>query len=62
MPNIIIAISLFYLYAKMGLVGTNIGLILGHTVLAIPYVVIQGKARWLQEDVLEYVRQRRDAA
>ena len=40
MPNIIIAISLFYLYAKMGLVGTNIGLILGHTVLAIPYVVI----------------------
>lgn len=39
-PNIIIAISLFYLYAKMGLVGTNIGLVLGHTVLAIPYVVI----------------------
>ena len=40
MPNIIIAISLFYLYAKLGLVGTNIGLIMGHTVLAIPYVVI----------------------
>ena len=40
MPNIIIAIALFYLYAKLGLVGTNIGLILGHTVLAIPYVVI----------------------
>ena len=40
MPNIIIAVALFYLYAKLGLVGTNIGLILGHTVLAIPYVVI----------------------
>ena len=40
MPNIIIAVALFYLYAKMSLVGTNIGLILGHTVLAIPYVVI----------------------
>ncbi len=40
MPNIIIAVALFYLYAKLGLVGTNIGLILGHTILAIPYVVI----------------------
>jgi ABC-type spermidine/putrescine transport system permease subunit II len=40
MPNIIIAVALFYLYAKLGLVGTNIGLIFGHTVLAIPYVVI----------------------
>jgi ABC-type spermidine/putrescine transport system permease subunit II len=40
MPNIIIAVALFYLYAKLGLVGTNFGLILGHTVLAIPYVVI----------------------
>jgi ABC-type spermidine/putrescine transport system permease subunit II len=40
MPNIIIAVALFYLYAKLGLVGTNMGLILGHTILAIPYVVI----------------------
>lgn len=39
-PHIIIAVSLFYLYAKLGLVGTTIGLVLGHTVLAIPYVVI----------------------
>jgi ABC-type spermidine/putrescine transport system permease subunit I len=39
-PNIIIAVSLFYLYARLGLVGTTIGLALGHTVLAIPYVVI----------------------
>jgi ABC-type spermidine/putrescine transport system permease subunit I len=39
-PNIIIAVSLFYLFARLGLVGTTVGLILGHTVLAIPYVVI----------------------
>ena len=39
-PNIIIAVSLFYLYSKLGLTGTTLGLILGHTILAIPYVVI----------------------
>ena len=39
-PNIIIAVSLFYLYSKLGLTGTTVGLILGHTILAIPYVVI----------------------
>ena len=39
-PNIIIAVSLFYLFSKLALVGTTTGLVLGHTVLAIPYVVI----------------------
>jgi len=39
-PHIIIAVSLFYLYSKLSLVGTTIGLVLGHTVLAIPYVVV----------------------
>ena len=39
-PNIIIAVSLFYLFSKLALVGTITGLVLGHTVLAIPYVVI----------------------
>ncbi len=39
-PNIIIAVSLFYLYSKLGLTGTTLGLVLGHTILAIPYVVI----------------------
>jgi ABC-type spermidine/putrescine transport system permease subunit I len=39
-PHIIIAVALFYLYSKMALVGTTIGLVLGHTVLAIPYVVV----------------------
>src|SRR5205085_479003 len=38
--GVIIAVALFYLYARIGLVGTALGLILGHTVLAIPFVVI----------------------
>jgi putative spermidine/putrescine transport system permease protein len=40
LPRIIIAVALFYLYARLGLVGTILGLVLGHTVLAVPYVVI----------------------
>ncbi|MCP5151908.1 MAG: ABC transporter permease subunit [Chromatiales bacterium] len=39
-PHIIIAVSLFYLYAKLSLVGTVTGLVIGHTVIAIPYVVV----------------------
>ena len=39
-PHIIIAIALFYLYAQLGLVGTTIGLILGHTVISVPFVVV----------------------
>lgn len=40
LPHIIVAVGLFYLYAKVGLVGTNIGLILGNTIFSLPYVVI----------------------
>jgi ABC-type spermidine/putrescine transport system permease subunit II len=40
LPRIIIAVGLFYLYARIGLVGTMLGLVLGHTILAVPYVVI----------------------
>jgi putative spermidine/putrescine transport system permease protein len=40
LPRMIIAVALFYLYARIGLVGTSFGLVLGHTVLAVPYVVI----------------------
>jgi putative spermidine/putrescine transport system permease protein len=39
-PRKIIAVALFYSYARIGLVGSSIGLVLGHTVLAIPFVVI----------------------
>lgn len=39
-PRMIIAVALFYLYARVGLIGTPLGLVLGHTILAIPYVVV----------------------
>lgn len=39
-PRIVIAVGLFYLFARLGLNGTDLGLIIGHTVLAIPYVVV----------------------
>jgi putative spermidine/putrescine transport system permease protein len=39
-PRMIIAVALFYLYARVGLVGSALGLVLGHTVLAVPYVVV----------------------
>lgn len=39
-PRIIIAVGLFYFFANIGLVGTALGLVLGHTVVAVPYVVM----------------------
>ena len=39
-PRMIIAVGLFYLFARMGLIGSALGLILGHTVVAVPYVVM----------------------
>lgn len=39
-PRIIIAVGMFYVFARLGLVGTSIGLILGHTVVCVPYVVL----------------------
>jgi putative spermidine/putrescine transport system permease protein len=39
-PRIVIALGLFYLYGRLHLSGTDLGLVIGHTVLAIPYVVI----------------------
>lgn len=39
-PTIILAIALYYLFASYGLIGTRTGLVLAHTVLAVPYVVV----------------------
>jgi ABC-type spermidine/putrescine transport system permease subunit II len=39
-PRMIIAVGLFYLFARVGLVGSSFGLMLGHTVIAVPYVVM----------------------
>lgn len=39
-PHIITALAVFYLFSRIGLAGTNTGLVLAHTILAIPYVVV----------------------
>jgi putative spermidine/putrescine transport system permease protein len=39
-PGIIVAIGSYFVYAQYGLVGNPIALILGHSCLAIPFVVI----------------------
>ncbi len=39
MPVIIVAIGVYYAFAKYGLVGTPLGLVLAHTCLAVPFVV-----------------------
>ena len=40
LPRMVIAVSLFYLTARMHIVGTDLALVIGHTVIALPYVVI----------------------
>jgi putative spermidine/putrescine transport system permease protein len=39
MPVIIVAIGVYYAFARYGLVGTPAGLILAHTCMAVPFVV-----------------------
>jgi putative spermidine/putrescine transport system permease protein len=39
-PVVIFAVAIFYAFASVGLVGTYLGMILAHTVLALPFVVI----------------------
>jgi putative spermidine/putrescine transport system permease protein len=37
-PSIVIAIALFYLFARISLVASDLGIIIGHTVIAMPVV------------------------
>jgi putative spermidine/putrescine transport system permease protein len=39
-PIIIVAVATFFFYARLGLAGTFVGLVLAHTALALPFVVI----------------------
>jgi putative spermidine/putrescine transport system permease protein len=39
-PNIVTAVALFYVFAHLGLIATNLGIALGHTVIAMPLVFI----------------------
>lgn len=39
-PNIVIGVSLFYVFASVGLVATDTGIVLGHTLSALPIVFV----------------------
>ena len=39
-PTVILAIAVYFLFARLGLVGTVSGLVLAHVVLAIPFVIV----------------------
>ena len=39
-PNIVIGVSLFYVLAKVGLIATDTGIVLGHTLSAMPVVFV----------------------
>lgn len=43
-PNIFIAVGLFFLFSRIGIAGTTLAVILGHTVIVIPYVVVTVRA------------------
>ncbi|MBN9408470.1 MAG: ABC transporter permease [Burkholderiales bacterium] len=39
-PNIILAVGIFYVYARAGVLGSLPGLVAAHTMLALPFVVL----------------------
>jgi putative spermidine/putrescine transport system permease protein len=43
-PVIVTAVSVYGLYARLGLIGTRQGLVLAHTILALPFVIINVSA------------------
>lgn len=43
-PGIIVAVGVYFFYARIGLVGSPLGLVLAHTCLAVPFVVINVSA------------------
>lgn len=40
LPHVVFAVSAFYFYSRQGIAGTYTGVIVGHTALALPFVVI----------------------
>jgi putative spermidine/putrescine transport system permease protein len=40
LPQIITAVALYIAFARVGLLGTFMGLVIGHIILAVPYVVL----------------------
>ena len=40
MPSIVVGVAIYFFYARVGLVGNLLGLVLAHTLLATPFVVL----------------------
>lgn len=40
LPNIVTAVSIYGVYSALGLVGTRLGIVLAHTVLGLPFVML----------------------
>lgn len=51
MPNIIYALGIYQAYSSLGLIGTETGLTLAHSVLGMPYVLITVSAALSHRDV-----------
>jgi putative spermidine/putrescine transport system permease protein len=43
-PGIIVAVGIYFVYARLGLIGHPVGIVLAHTCLAVPFVVINVSA------------------
>ncbi len=51
LPVIVYALAIYSLYARLQLVGTDIGLIIAHTVLAVPFVFLTVTATLYRYDI-----------
>jgi putative spermidine/putrescine transport system permease protein len=49
-PTIVVAVALYYFYAPIGLVGTRVGLAVGHAVLGLPFVFLTVRASFKSFD------------
>lgn len=50
-PNIVVAVGIYFIYARVNLVGTITGLVFAHVMHAIPFVVITALAGLRQTDM-----------
>jgi putative spermidine/putrescine transport system permease protein len=44
-PSVVIAVSSYYVFSRSGLVGTTLGIVIAHTLIALPFVVVLVRSR-----------------
>jgi putative spermidine/putrescine transport system permease protein len=49
-PGVVMAVGLFILFARVGLIATDLGIVLGHTISGIPLAAVILLAQWRQYD------------